>query len=79
MQEITREMVLENGSKIYFKAGPIHPFWRINFESGSTPPALSGQYTFFDDAVEAAKRYLEARPARNRTTVTDQITTKKVK
>ena len=79
MKEITREMLLENGDKVYFKAGPVHPFWRINFAQGSVPPKLSGMYTHFDDAVGAVKQHVESRPARNRTTVTDQVTTKKAK
>lgn len=77
MQELVRELELDNGDKVYFKAGPIHPFWRINFAQGSVPPKLSGQYTDFDKAVAAVKNYVETRPARNRTTVTDKIVEKK--
>lgn len=73
MAELVREMALENGSKVYFKSGPVYPFWRINFESGSVPPKLSGLYQHFEDAVEAVKNYVETRPSRNRTTVTKEV------
>lgn len=76
MQVITRELELENGSKVYFKTGPIHPYWTINFESGSVPDHLSGMYQNFDDAVYAVKLYVENRPARNRTTVTKKVVEK---
>lgn len=73
MKEITRELLLEDGQKVYFKTGPIHPFWRINFAQGSVPGKLAGQYTYFDDAVRAVKDYLESRPKRNRTTTTKDV------
>lgn len=73
MKEVVREMTLENGGKVYFKAGPVYPYWRINFDSGNTPKQLSGMYQYYDDAVEAVKNYVETRPARNRTTVTDDV------
>lgn len=76
MQEIVREMELENGGKVYFKAGPVYPYWTINFDSGSVPPKLSGMYQYFDDAVAAVKAYVETRPSRNRTTVTDKVVEK---
>lgn len=72
-KEITRELTLENGTKVYFKAGPVYPYWRINFESGAVPQKLSGMYQHFEDAVAAVKAYVEARPARNRTTVTKDV------
>lgn len=73
MQEIVREMELENGGKVYFKAGPIHPYWTVNFESGQVPRRLQGMFQYYDDAVAAVKAHVESRPSRNRTTVTSKV------
>lgn len=76
--ELVREMELENGGKVYFKTHPVHPFWKINFDSGAVPPKLSGWYQHYDDAVRAVQHYVETRAARNRTTVTKKVTEKVV-
>ena len=78
MNELVKEMTLENGGKVYFKAGPIHPYWTVNFESGDVPRKLKGQFQFLDDAVEAVKNYVERRE-KNKTTVTKKIVDKEKK
>jgi hypothetical protein len=67
MTPIVRTVEMENGNKVNFTTGEKWPYWRISFENGGIPAELSGLYTDFDKAYEAARRYIEGRAARNRT------------
>lgn len=64
-----RTVELENGNKINFTCGPKHPYWSISFEKGGIPQELSGVFTDYEKAYNAAVRYVEKRHTRNRTTV----------
>lgn len=69
MQEIRRTVELENGNSVNFTAGPRYPYWRISFEKGQLPQELRGVYQHYEDAVNAVRRSVLNRPARNRTAI----------
>lgn len=62
MEIIKRELVMENGQRVFLQAGPRYPFWTISFERGSVPSVLSGMYSDYDKAVYDIEKYMKTRP-----------------
>ncbi len=58
---LVRTFKLPGSQKITFKRDPQMSFWRISFDKGGIPESLSGAYTTFDYAFQAANNYLKQR------------------
>lgn len=53
-----RETTLKNNTLVVQKDPLYHGLWRIHFNKGQVPAKLSGAYTSFKLAQEAAEHYL---------------------
>ena len=53
-----RSLTLDNGNTMYVKRFNPYGLWRVNYDKGSVPDVLSGEYTSFDEAMKDITRYL---------------------
>ena len=52
---------IDNGNKITATSSDPHGFWTLKLHRGALPAAYQGQYTSFEEADRAIKRYLQDR------------------
>lgn len=53
-----RIWILDNGNKIHFVKHDPYGFWTLNYDKGTVPIRLTGQYTSFPEASRHALAYL---------------------
>lgn len=58
---LVRQFKLPGQQKITFKRDPQFSIWRVSFDKGGIPESLSGGYTTFEYAYNAANAYLKQR------------------